>query len=77
MSRSIGDTVAASVGTISQPEFCTQSIKENDKFLIIASDGIWEFLDSNEAVDIISRYYDGNKLEKGLDSLFYEAKRRY
>jgi len=77
MSRSIGDTVAASVGTTSEPEFITQIISANDKFLIIASDGIWEFLSSDESVDLISRYYASNKLEKGLDALFYEARRRF
>ena len=77
MSRSIGDTCAASVGTISEPEFCTQSITSSDKFIIIASDGIWEFLDSGECVDLISRYYENKKLEKGLDALFYEARRRF
>ena len=44
MSRSFGDEVAASVGTISEPEIETFDITSDDKFIIIASDGIWEFI---------------------------------
>ncbi len=48
MSRSFGDEVAVSVGTISEPEIRNFDITSDDKFNIIASDGIWEFISSNE-----------------------------
>jgi len=48
MSRSFGDQVAASVGVIAEPEVMEYSITKNDKFLIIATDGIWEFITSQE-----------------------------
>lgn len=48
MSRSIGDLVAASVGVIPEPEFFEIVLNESDKFLVIASDGVWEFIDNNE-----------------------------
>ncbi len=46
MARSFGDYVAASVGVISEPEVMNFEISENDKFFVVASDGIWEFLSS-------------------------------
>lgn len=49
MSRSLGDYVAQSVGVIPVPEVNIYNININDRFVIIASDGVWEFL-SNEAV---------------------------
>ena len=52
MSRSFGDEVAASVGTISEPEIEEYDITKDDKFIIIASDGIWEFISSKECVNI-------------------------
>lgn len=48
MSRSIGDLVAASVGVIPEPEFFELTLNESDKFLVIASDGVWEFIDNDE-----------------------------
>jgi len=51
--RSIGDSVAESVGVIATPEVRTHKINDTDRFIIIASDGVWEFLSSQEAVDIV------------------------
>ena len=48
MSRSFGDWVASSVGVSSDPEIMAHSITSEDKFILIASDGVWEFL-SNSA----------------------------
>lgn len=47
MSRSIGDLVAQSVGVSPEPEFYDIDLCEDDKFMVIASDGVWEFI-SNE-----------------------------
>jgi serine/threonine protein phosphatase PrpC len=44
MSRSIGDRVAHSVGVIPDPEVTEITLTEKDKFVVIASDGVWEFL---------------------------------
>ncbi|CAD8096185.1 unnamed protein product [Paramecium primaurelia] len=42
MSRSFGDYVASQVGVICEPEILKYSLQESDKFVIVASDGIWE-----------------------------------
>lgn len=59
MSRSLGDNQAHSVGVSSEPgnfilvilsvDVIKYELNQDDKFIIIASDGVWEFL-SNEAV---------------------------
>lgn len=49
MSRSLGDYVAQSVGVIPEPEIILYDIKIDDRVIIIASDGVWEFM-SNEQV---------------------------
>eukprot|EP01017_Pseudomicrothorax_dubius_P044902 TRINITY_DN765_c0_g2_i2.p1 TRINITY_DN765_c0_g2~~TRINITY_DN765_c0_g2_i2.p1 ORF type:complete len:634 (-),score=113.15 TRINITY_DN765_c0_g2_i2:305-2206(-) len=51
MTRSLGDKVASSVGVSWVPEIIEHRITSQDKFLILATDGIWEFL-SNEDVNI-------------------------
>lgn len=48
MSRSFGDEVAASVGVSAEPEIKEWNFTQEDKFLILASDGVWEFIDSEE-----------------------------
>lgn len=49
MSRSFGDRVAATLGVTWIPEITERIVEEHDKFLIMASDGVWEFI-SNEEV---------------------------
>ncbi len=49
MARSFGDLVAASVGVSPEPEVLDFELDSDDKFIVIASDGVWEFL-SNEQV---------------------------
>ena len=77
MSRSFGDEVAASVGTISEPEIQTFDITSDDKFIIIASDGIWEFISSNECVNIIKDYYLKKDLKGCLKYLLNESSKRW
>ena len=50
MARSFGDLVAASVGVSPEPEVRHFELEPDDKFIVIASDGVWEFL-SNEQVN--------------------------
>jgi len=43
MTRSIGDMAAASVGVTAEPEIKVfLNLSQRDKFLVIASDGIWD-----------------------------------
>jgi len=54
MTRSFGHRVAASVGVIAEPEIIEYKFHEDDKFMIIASDGVWEFIQSHEVIFIFS-----------------------
>ena len=42
MSRSFGDYIASQVGVICEPEIIKHSLLPCDKFIVLASDGIWE-----------------------------------
>lgn len=44
MARSFGDKSAREVGVVSEPEIFETILKEEDKFVVLASDGVWEFL---------------------------------
>ena len=77
MTRSFGDRVAATVGVISEPEIKEFDLDENDKFMIIASDGIWEFISSQECVDIVKNFYEKNDLKGCADYLYEESSKRW
>lgn len=48
MSRSFGDYVASTVGVISEPEVIYHKTDSKHGFMVIASDGIWEFITNEE-----------------------------
>merc|ERR1712146_301804 len=56
MARSIGDHSVKGIGVIAEPEVLHHRFSVNDKFLIFASDGVWEFISSQEAVEIVAEY---------------------
>ena len=54
MSRSFGDFIAKSVGVINEPEVFEIGIAEYKvKAVIIASDGLWEFVSNDTIADIV------------------------
>ncbi len=53
MARSIGDLAVKPIGVIAEPEITEYDIASEDRFIILASDGVWEFLSSQDAVDIV------------------------
>lgn len=58
MTRSFGDGLAASVGVTAKPDIMERQMTDNDAFIILASDGVWEFVTNQEAVDIVAKYKD-------------------
>ena len=77
MTRSFGDRVAATVGVMSEPEIKEFKFEEGDKFMIIASDGIWEFISSQECINIIKDFYDKNDLKGCCEYLYQESSKRW
>ena len=77
MSRSFGDEVAHTVGVIVNPEIDEYQLLNEDKFLILASDGIWEFISSEEVVNIVKDFYLENNIEGALTYLYNEASKRW
>jgi serine/threonine protein phosphatase PrpC len=54
MSRSIGDLVAKHIGVVSTPVCFEHEInKEEDFFIIIGSDGLWDVMDNEDAVNFV------------------------
>ena len=59
MSRSIGDRLAHRVGVSDIPEIKEFNIEESNPLaIVVASDGVWEFMSNEEVCDIVSRFED-------------------
>lgn len=76
MSRSLGDIMASEAGVSSVPD--TKVLKVNDDWgmVLLCSDGVWEFVSSQEAVDIAAPFMP-LKAQEAADALAAEALKRY
>jgi serine/threonine protein phosphatase PrpC len=84
ISRSIGDEIAKSVGVVCEPgrEILIVDITEyiitgKDKFIIVASDGVWEYISNELAVEIVSKCYVKNDYNAAAESLIKIARSQW
>lgn len=54
MARAFGDFCLKEYGVISVPEFSHHILTERDKFIVLASDGVWDVLSNEEVIEIVS-----------------------
>jgi serine/threonine protein phosphatase PrpC len=52
--RSLGDAAAERIGVIADPEVRRRVISPHDRFVILATDGVWEFVNNQEGVDLVA-----------------------
>lgn len=50
--RSIGDYLAEDIGVTADPEILSRELTSNDHILVLATDGIFEFLSNQEVIDM-------------------------
>lgn len=76
MTRSIGDTVLSKYGVCPSPEVTITKLGDEQYVVIVASDGVWEFMSSKDALDCVNkmRQEGVEDLSKGLVE---EAVRRW
>jgi serine/threonine protein phosphatase PrpC len=53
MTRSLGDNLAGTVGVIDIPEVMTYNLDPQDRYLLLMSDGIYEFIENEELMEMI------------------------
>ncbi|KAF3965164.1 hypothetical protein ACB098_01G175600 [Castanea mollissima] len=56
--RSIGDSIAESIGVVATPEIVVLELTPEHPFFVLASDGVFEFLSSQTVVDMVAKYKD-------------------
>ena len=69
MSRSIGDLKGKECGLISEPEIIEYTIDEKSKYMVICSDGVWEFIDNEDILRMGIEYFLKNNIEEFLDKI--------
>ncbi|CDJ67674.1 protein phosphatase 2C, putative [Eimeria necatrix] len=77
MSRSLGDSLAANVGVVAQPEVGTFSLREGDRCLLLASDGVWEFLSNEEALKTVKPFVLKGDPAGGCTALVNKARKKW
>ena len=77
MTRSIGDLVAQSVGVTSFPDIIEVDLTKEDKFIIIASDGVWEFLSNEEVAEIVLPFFEKKNAEGAAEALVRKSYTRW
>jgi serine/threonine protein phosphatase PrpC len=54
-------------------ELFEYTINDNDKFVIMASDGVWEFIANEAIVNLIAPFYELNDINGACEALMKEA----
>jgi len=77
MTRSFGDEVASRVGVNGEPEILELDLQKDDKFIVLASDGIWDFLSNEEVSKIVAPFFEIKNAEKAAEALVREGYLRW
>ena len=71
--RSLGDALGKMAGVCAYPEIHSIKLTQEDTCMIFATDGVWEFIDNQEAMDIAHKHKDSPyKAAKELVELSFE-----
>ncbi|KAM0064346.1 putative protein-serine/threonine phosphatase [Helianthus debilis subsp. tardiflorus] len=76
MSRAFGDYCIKNFGLISVPQVIQRHITTQDRFMVLASDGVWDVISNEEAVEIVSSTEDKAKSAKRLVDCAIQAWKR-
>ncbi len=75
VARSVGDIASRSIGVSDEPALQEYTIRDDDLFLVLATDGLWEFVSNAEVAAIVLANV-GN-LQHAVDVLLATARARY
>lgn len=69
--------MAQSVGVIPDPEILEYTLSPNDQFILLASDGVWEFMSNVDVAWLVYPYVEKNAPEAAANALVKEATKRW
>ncbi len=77
MSRSLGDFKSKEYGVINEPSFVEHILDEFCKYMVICSDGVWDFMDNEKVMKIANKYYINNNPEGFCQEIIGNASYRW
>lgn len=77
MSRSFGDSMACRVGVHAVPEVKMFELTPEDKIVVLASDGVWEFLENETVAEIVYPYFASKNAEGAAEALVRASYKRW
>ena len=77
LTRSFGDEIMSKVGVICEPEIKQFFLGKDDKFIIIGTDGLWEYISSEECVNMVKDFFLKNDIQGAGNLLLKEASKRW
>lgn len=75
--RSLGDAMAEELGVYAEPEMLTKELQPEDKIIVLASDGIYEFLTNQSVIDICAKFTDPLEACRAVVAESYELWLQY
>ena len=74
MSRSFGDKIGKDIGIIVDPIINEYNLNSDVKYIVMASDGLWEFMTNEKIMEIGNRYYVMNDPDNFCQILLKNSK---
>lgn len=73
ISRSLGDKIAELIGVISEPDILNFDLDDNCKYIIMGSDGLFDYLSNNDIMNIANPFLINNNPEKACNEIVEKA----
>jgi len=77
VARTLGDLLGHSIGVSCEPEITYKLLDNDDKFMVIGSDGIWDVMNSAEVIGFVFEKGETINKEKLPETLVIEARNRW
>ena len=77
MTRSLGDALAKTCGVIPTPEVSKELLDLSLRFIVLASDGVWEVLESKDVVKIVANFLPEKNPTSAVQALADEASKHW
>lgn len=74
ITRAIGDRFARTIGFTQVPSVVRFNLDEDSSFVVLGSDGLWDFLRTSEVVEIVDNFSRSNDAEGATKALYERAK---
>ena len=77
LTRSFGDEIMSKIGVSCEPEIREFILGKDFKFIVLGTDGLWEFISNQECVDIVKEFYEKDDIQGATNYLYKEASKRW